>query len=558
MSIPWRALLRPWAVVLTMSVGGSARGDEGGPPPVDATRSTEKGVVRLPTDVARPAGFQRGGSAGGRFALLVGVRDFADPAWPPLAYTEQDAIELGGVLAERGGFATQVVVGAQATRAAFDEAFTELEALQTQPQDTVVIYLSTHGTLEPASGGVTQVLAVADTKRDEALSTGLVLGDVLARFEKLPSRRKVLILATCYSGVGKSSLGEAARRYLANLKGPVDVPLFDVSEASVVLSASAHGEPAREDPSLRHDVYTHFLLEALRGVDLDGDGATSVTEAHDFAREATYRFTAGAQRPTALLAVTGSDPIVLTGRRARAGKPMVLAYERRFEGHRLRIDGQSKGALPAAVALEPGWHEVELLPPASDATSARAVTQRQRVYVDAGEQVGLDVLLEREPPMRVSLAAVGERWPATDRGRPVWMGGAKLVAQRSLAPLRVSLVAAAGLGVGEDTLTINQERFGASLLGLSASGGVSAGDVFGRVGWELRALAGCGLQRRDVASDVFRDIDTILVARVELGAAVRLRLSSQWSASADVGALYFAGDRAGWGASSSLGLGWSF
>ena len=47
-------------------------------------------------------------------------------------------------------------------------------------------------------------------------------------------------------------------------KGPSALPaLRRWSEAVVVLSAAAFGEPAREDEALGHDVYTYFLLEAL-------------------------------------------------------------------------------------------------------------------------------------------------------------------------------------------------------------------------------------------------------------------------------------------------------
>ncbi|MEI8351089.1 MAG: TonB-dependent receptor, partial [bacterium] len=51
-----------------------------------------------------------------------------------------------------------------------------------------------------------------------------------------------------------------------------------------VLSASAFGETAREDDRLQGDVYTHFLIEGIKSGDLDGDGAVTLTEADDYAR----------------------------------------------------------------------------------------------------------------------------------------------------------------------------------------------------------------------------------------------------------------------------------
>src|SRR6267142_1338859 len=94
-------------------------------------------------------------------------------------------------------------------------------------------------------------------------------------------------------------------------------PLEQVSEAVIVLTAAAFGESAREDEALAHDVYTHFLLRALDEGDRDGDGAVTASEAHDYAREQTYTYTGGQQRPTAEADIVGRDPIVLRGRAER-------------------------------------------------------------------------------------------------------------------------------------------------------------------------------------------------------------------------------------------------
>lgn len=52
-------------------------------------------------------------------------------------------------------------------------------------------------------------------------------------------------------------------------------------------------------------------LEALSAGDRDGDGAVTISEAHDYPRERAWQFTQGQQRPAAESTILGLDPIVL-------------------------------------------------------------------------------------------------------------------------------------------------------------------------------------------------------------------------------------------------------
>src|SRR5205814_6468465 len=131
-------------------------------------------------------------------------------------------------------------------------------------------------------------------------TTALSMDKLEGGFKQLASRRRLLVLATCHSGSGKSLLPREVEAELATLKaGFYAPPLEEASRAAVVLSASDWGETAREDESLENDIYTHFLIEALAQGDRNLDGAVTATEAHDWARRRTYAFTGGRQRPSA-------------------------------------------------------------------------------------------------------------------------------------------------------------------------------------------------------------------------------------------------------------------
>lgn len=327
-----------------------------------------------------------------RLALLVGVQRFADPAWRPLRYPEADAAALAEVLRDpdRGAFDEVEVVPPDADRAALRAALRRLSERSRDEQDTVVVYLSSHGTLaRDGAGALRRYLVLADTRMADVPGTALAVDELKADFDRLRSRRKVLVLAACHSGGGKSLLPEPLQRELAGTKAGFFVrPIEEVSRASVVLAASDWGETAREDERLGHDIYTHFLVEALRlGADRNGDGAVTASEAHDYARRMTYEYTGGRQRPTAETTEVGVDPIVLVGRVARAGRPELYSYAPALDGFEVRVDGRPLAELPGGVALDTGPHRVQV-----QKGSGPALID-DRLTLDAGQRLDLAELL---------------------------------------------------------------------------------------------------------------------------------------------------------------------
>jgi len=332
-----------------------------------------------------------------RLALVVGVQQFHDAQWRPLRFPAADAEALAAVLRdpERGAFDDVEVLPSDADRGAVREAMHRLAGRSRDEQDTVVVYVSSHGTLaRDGTGQLRRYLVLADTRVADVPSSGLSMDELKADFDKLRSRRKALILATCHSGSGKSLLPEQVQQELAGIKAGFFVrPIEEVSRASVVLAASDWGETAREDEKLGHDIYTHFLVEALTlGADRNGDGAVTATEAHDYARRMTYQFTGGRQRPSAESTVVGVDPIVLAGRVSRAGRPELFSYAAPLDGFEVRVDGKPLAELPGGLALDPGRYRVQLQKGGGPALLD------ERLSLSAGERLDLGVLLNRAAP----------------------------------------------------------------------------------------------------------------------------------------------------------------
>ena len=179
-------------------------------------------------------------------ALLVGIDRFDDPDWRPLRYAGRDARDLGAALLspQVGGF-DDVRVLTDPEETGRDGLLRAIDALSERvagQQDTVVVYVSTHGSLARDRAGRLKTFLVArDTTMKTVRRSGLAVDELRSRFDALRSRRKALILATCHSGQGKSDLPPSLRRELTGIKGGAFFvpPLEEVSEASVVLSASS-------------------------------------------------------------------------------------------------------------------------------------------------------------------------------------------------------------------------------------------------------------------------------------------------------------------------------
>ncbi|MFZ5442902.1 MAG: caspase family protein [Myxococcota bacterium] len=416
--------------------GSGEKGDKGG----------------LVTVKASPDEVQKAFS-GRRFALLLGIpHSGRDEHWQPLRYALKDVADLSAVLQDplRGRFShvEQLTTPEQTTREAVKAALARLSALATQPEDVLVVYVSAHGTLaRDARGELERYLVTSDAEFHRVSQTALPIDALSRGLEGSRSRRRVVVLATCHSGSGKSLLPEDVATELASRKGGLR-PLEEVSRASIVLSASDFLETAREDEALENDVYTHWLIEALAGGgDRNGDGAVTATEAHDYARRRTWAFSNGRQRPAAELNEVGADPVVLTGDFKRTGQPELYSYVPRLDGFTLRVDGLERAELPGGAAVGAGAHRVEL-------TKGDEVFVSEDVTLEAGQRIDLDTLARKKEPF-FALSATGGAFGFVDRA-----------SQQQLLPL----APAVGLAARFERVLLNRLSVEADLSGFGGQG----------------------------------------------------------------------------------------
>ncbi len=415
---------------------------------------TKGGLVTVRADAAAiDQGF-----AGRRFALLVGIDAASDERWRPLKFAAKDARDFAAALgptSPTGFTSTRVLTEPRdTTREALRREVRAFAALATRPEDTLLVYVSAHGTLDhDAHGELKRYLVTSDAEFHRVSQTALEVDELLQSLGASASRRRVVVLATCHSGGGKSMLNEAMAAELASTKGTAVPPLELASRASLVFSASDRGEVAREDETLGNDVYTHFFIEALGGAgDRNGDGAVAATEAHDYARRRTWAFSGGRQRPAAEIVEVGADPVLLTGHLRGAGQPELFSYAARLDGFTLKVDDDDKGELPGGAAVTPGAHTIEL-------TKGGEVLLRDELVVRDGERVDLDTLTRRrEPNTTLSLVGGG-------------LGFIDTASRQQLLPA----VAAVGGSVRVDRVGFEPLSLSADVSGFHGSGGLKLG-----------------------------------------------------------------------------------
>ena len=327
------------------------------------------------------------------FVVTIAVASFSDSFWQGLKWPLKD----GEAVAQQIGMGIKrpVVVrglrGEKATLLGVRKLLTDLER-EVGPDDQLVLYVSTHGTIVARTDTSFEPSTVLyDSNHDRVESTTLTHSELRQRVDAMRSRHKAVILATCHSGFGKSRLTPDVQTALLRNKGDVEDALErdGDSEGALILTAAARGETALEDDRLGGDVYTSYLLEGLKAGDRNQDGAVSVIEAHDYAREHTIAFTKGKQRPTLEAKLIGKGDFALAGREKGKGLPVVYGYDPSLNALAAKSGTRSKTGFPGAMVLSRGKNVIELIEVASE-----EVVGRIAVVAGDGEQIDVRELLE--------------------------------------------------------------------------------------------------------------------------------------------------------------------
>jgi uncharacterized caspase-like protein len=190
---------------------------------------------------------------------------------------------------------------------------------QALEEDLVVIYFAGHGTPESPDAPDNLFLLPYDAEYDNVATTAFPMWDIGTALKRYIAAKKVVVMAdACHAGgVGKAFSTTGRRAVETADSNRIAARFEDLSKVApgvCVVSASSDRQLSREglDWGGGHGVFTHFLLEGLKGgADYNGDDRISLGEIIPFLSEQVRRGTESAQSPV----VSGSfDPALCIGK----------------------------------------------------------------------------------------------------------------------------------------------------------------------------------------------------------------------------------------------------
>ena len=205
-----------------------------------------------------------------KWALVIGVGTFPKSDADALPHAEDDARELASTLQNplAGRFPkdvehVRVLTGSEATLANI-KAGLNFIARKAGPSDLVLIYIASHGTSRDKVGDVNYIL-VSDTDNndpDKLFGTALAMSDISDTIRsRVKALRTVVLLDTCYGGAG----GKGMLRVVSPPVSTMDKMKAGAGRA--VIASSGHNQKSYESLKLKHGVFTHYFVEALKQQD---------------------------------------------------------------------------------------------------------------------------------------------------------------------------------------------------------------------------------------------------------------------------------------------------
>ncbi len=239
-----------------------------------------------------------------KWAVVIGVSKFADPAIPRLKYPAKDAQDFYTFLTTKGNFAKDHVLllkDEQASKVNVLDAFGDgWLPRRVMKDDLVVIFISSHGS--PADVAGENFVIAYDSDPDHTYATGIRLQDLASEVTKRTGcDRLIVLLDACHSGAAVAE-EKGLQRASTNFK------LESITgTGQLVISSSSPAEVSWESKRYKNGVFTKNLIDSLQ---INGP-ATKISDAFKHLQDSVaqeVRFDRIAtQTPLMLSRWTGQD-----------------------------------------------------------------------------------------------------------------------------------------------------------------------------------------------------------------------------------------------------------
>ena len=248
-------------------------------------------------DAAQRAAQAAAGTGGQTYALLIGVSKYQRPELA-LQYAHADATTFAQLLqSPRGGGlpANNVLLltDAQATTAAVRNGFQDFLKRRATKNDTVIIFVAGHGTVE-IPGSRNAFILTYDSDPQDLTTTGLPMAELQSLFEEQLTKvgRVLLFVDVCKAGTIGTIQNNTVNTNVQQL-GDIQGDLFG-------LLASRPREVSFEGPQFGggHGAFSYYMLKGLEGgADADGNKTVTASELIDYVNDEVPNATGNKQHP---------------------------------------------------------------------------------------------------------------------------------------------------------------------------------------------------------------------------------------------------------------------
>ena len=217
------------------------------------------------------------------YALLIGISNYRYIR--PLSKTTNDARDLYDALVENGYSRDNVVLllDQGATKAAISREL-ELLASRAKADDTVVIFFSGHGARIIGGFSSGEYLCPVEAGIDSVKDTCISDTELTIALRATNAGRLVVFLDACHSG-GVGEPKDPDIQVEVGLSEQAYSRLATTGNGRVIIASCRADEVSWELPEMRNGLFTHYLLEGLRGKAARKDGTVWITNLFGYVSE---------------------------------------------------------------------------------------------------------------------------------------------------------------------------------------------------------------------------------------------------------------------------------
>jgi uncharacterized caspase-like protein len=227
-------------------------------------------------------------------AVVIGINQYQDLGIPDLHFARADAEAVYAVLTdpEIGRFnpeSVTLLVDEEATERRIRSAIGSRLSKRAEPGHTVFVYYAGHGApvIDPrskSSDGMEKYLIPQDAVADDLRSSAIPMHAIQQFFDWIHASQVVFFIDTCYSGgAGGRSFDIPGFQRRAGILSDEFLDGLVENEGRYVVTACSPNEVSLETPDLGHGIFTHYLVEGLKGgADADVNGLVTLDELYEY------------------------------------------------------------------------------------------------------------------------------------------------------------------------------------------------------------------------------------------------------------------------------------